>query len=294
LEGSFLFVILINCNIILIMDIAVTGGSGRLGQVVIDHLIAQGHTVRSLDRALSQRIHRSAGAIRTLQVDLTDLPAVTGALRSCEAVVHLAAYPGPHGQPPGVVYANNTLASYNVLSATASLGIRHICLASSVNAIGGIGSRAGRYDYFPVDEEHPTYNEDDYSLGKWVMEQQAGSFARRFPEVTLSSLRFHGLPDTPPEPQRGLEGADGPAARTLWGWTLIGEAARACELALQAGFTGHEVFFITAPRTTSSVPSLELARHAYPRVPLRGNLSGHRSFYDCSKAARLLGWVHSA
>jgi UDP-glucose 4-epimerase len=274
------------------MEIAVTGGSGRLGQVVIDRLIAQGHTVRSLDRALSSRTQRSAGAIRTLQVDLTDLPAVTGALRGCEAVIHLAAYPGPQGQPPGVVYANNTLASYNVLHAASSLGIFKVCLASSVNALGGIGSRAGRYDYFPVDEQHPTYNEDDYSLGKWVMEQQASSFARRFPEMTLSSLRFHGLPDEPPEPQGGLEPASGPGARTLWGWTLIGEAARACELALVADFTGHEVFFITAARTTSTVPSLELARYAYPEVPIRGDLSGHKSFYDCSKAASLLGWVH--
>jgi hypothetical protein len=27
-------------------------------------------------------------------------------------------------------------------------------------------------------------------------------------------------------------------------------------------------------------------------VPIRGDLSGHRSFYDCNKAERLLGWTH--
>ncbi len=276
------------------MDIAVTGGSGRLGQVVIAHLIAQGrHTLRSLDRALSQRMRQFAGAVRPIQLDLADLPALTGALRGCEAVIHLAAHPGPHGQPPGVVYANNTLASFNLLYAASSLGIQQVCLASSVNAVGGAGSRSGRYDYFPVDETHPTYNEDDYSLSKWVMEQQADSFARRNPEMTLSSLRFHALPDEPVEPQGSLEGADGPGARTLWGWTLIGEAARACELAIQASYSGHEVFFITAPRTNSTIPSMELARYAYPSVPVRGDLSGHKSFYDCSKAARMLGWVHS-
>jgi UDP-glucose 4-epimerase len=275
------------------MDIAVTGGSGRLGQALIDRLVEGGHAVRSIDRALAPRLQRSIGTVRHLQLDLNDLPALVGALRGCEAVIHLAAYPGPDGQPPGVVYANNTLASYHVLWATSSLGIRRVCLASSVNALGGIGSRAGRYDYFPVDEAHPTYNEDDYSLSKWVMEQQADSFARRFPDLMIGSLRMHALPDYPPEPHGDLESADGPGARTLWGWTLMGEAARACELAIQAEFTGHEVFFITAPRTGSKLPSLELARHAYPRVPIRGDLSGFRSFYDCRKARRLLGWIHA-
>jgi len=27
-------------------------------------------------------------------------------------------------------------------------------------------------------------------------------------------------------------------------------------------------------------------------VPVRGDLSSHRSFFDCRKAERLLGWRH--
>lgn len=278
------------------MHVAVTGGSGRLGQVVVEHLVARGHQVLSLDRAApqaAQQPHLDSGAVGFAEADLNDLPALTELIRGCEAVIHLAAYPGPWGPPPGVVYANNTITSYNALYAASSLGIERVCLASSINALGGLASRTGRFDYFPVDEAHPTHNEDDYSLSKWVLEQQADSFARRFPAMTIGSLRFHALVPQPPEPRHSLDTAEAGVARGLWGWTLIEEGARACELAIQAGYKGHEVFFITAPRTLSAIPTLQLAAFAYPNVPVRDDLSGHKSFYDCSKAARLLGWTHA-
>ena len=258
--------------------------------------------MRSLDRAAS---HEGAlattpslpagteDAVRFLDADLNDLEALTEAIRGCDAVIHLAAFPGPTGQPPGVVYANNTLTNYNVLYAATSLGIEKVCLASSINALGGIISRRGRFDYFPVDEQHPTYSEDDYSLSKWVGEVQADSFARRFPSMTISSLRFHALVDNYlKEHSHTKDSAEEGVARGLWGWTLISEGARACELAILADFKGHEVFFIVAPITHSAIPTLELAAHAYPEVPIRGDLSGHASFYDSSKAGRLLGWHH--
>jgi nucleoside-diphosphate-sugar epimerase len=277
------------------MNIAVTGGSGRLGQVVVKQLVASGHQVLSLDRVLPSAAQQSqidGKTVKFADVDLNNLAALTETITGCDAIIHLAAFPGPWGQPPGVVYANNTLTSYNVLHASSALGMRFVCLASSINAVGGLGSKRGHFDYFPVDEQHTSYSEDDYSLSKWVLEQQADSFANRFPEMTISSLRFHALVPAPPERQHTLETAESGGARGLWGWTLIDEGARACVLALQAEFHGHEVFFITAPRTTSAIPTLELAAHAYPEVPIRSELPGTKSFYDASKAERLLGWTH--
>jgi nucleoside-diphosphate-sugar epimerase len=287
------------------MDIAVTGGNGRLGRQVVERLLRAGHRVRSLDRAAPQVdpaaglpapapiLEEAGDALRTLDADINRLDALTEAISGCDALIHLAAFPGPQGPPPGVVYANNTLTTYNALYAASALGIRKVCLASSINALGGIASRRGRFDYFPVDEQHPTYNEDDYSLSKWVGEIQADSFARRFPEMTISSLRFHALVDHPlKNHSHTKEKAEDGTARGLWGWTLITEGARACELALEPEWRGHEVFFIVAPETHSSIPTLELAEYAYPEVPIHGDLSGHKSFYDSSKAGRLLGWYH--
>ena len=73
----------------------------------------------------------------------------------------------------------------------------------------------------------------------------------------------------------------------------ISSSDPACLLALTADFCGHEAFYIVAPRTTLATPSLALKDRFFPDVPVRGDLSGNRGFYDCAKAARLLGWQHN-
>ncbi|MCS6848305.1 MAG: NAD(P)-dependent oxidoreductase [Anaerolineae bacterium] len=282
------------------MKVAVTGGNGRFGRVVIAHLIRSGYDVVNIDRTPPEGASANrpnAGAF--ISLDLADLPALTRALEGCDAVIHLAAIPSPMHVPEPDVYVNNTVTSYNVLFAAADLGIEKVCLASSINAIGGAYSRKARYDYFPVDERHPTYNEDAYSLSKWVMEQQADSFARRHERMTIASLRLHGLHKL--AARRTLEDINqlDPVVRLrvanhLWAYTDIDAAARACIAALHATYTGHEVFFIVAPTTifTPDIHSAELAQQFYPDVPIVGDLSGNAGFYNCAKAERLLGWRH--
>jgi len=269
------------------MKIAVTGGNGRFGRVVVRLLKNGGHDVLNIDQAASER-HNSD--VPFFAANMRDLDALTNALQGHDGVVHLAAIPSPQSAPAPEVYANNTIGSYHVLFACAQLGIKKVCLASSINSIGGAYSRAARYDYFPVDEAHPTYNEDAYSLSKWVLEAQADSFARRYEDMTLSTLRFHGLVPTRYDGTPRMESPT--MVNHLWAYTHIDDAAKACELCLQATWRGHERFFIVGPRTVVTVPSLELAARFYPQTKLNGDLSGDRSFYDCSKAKRLLGWEH--
>lgn len=269
------------------MKIAVTGGNGRFGRVVVRHLAQQGHAVLNLDRPTTETQNPD---VPFVGVDVADAAALIDALADSEAVVHLAAIANPRDFPAPHIYANNTVSSYNVLHACAELGINKVCLASSINAIGGVYSRKARYDYFPVDEKHPTYNEDPYSLSKWVMETQGDSFARRHEDMTISSLRFHGLSPKRYDASRHVDAQ--PVINHLWAYTQIDEAARACELSLLAAWKGHEVFFITGPRTEVNVPSIELAQRFYPDTKITGDLSGHRSFYNASKAENLLGWKH--
>lgn len=271
------------------MRIAVTGGNGRFGRVVMRHLKQRGHDPISLDRAPSPS-DAIDSSVPFIELDLADLAALMKAFEGCDAVIHLAAIPSPRDFPAPEVYTNNTVTSYNALYACAELGIKKVCLASSINAIGGVYSRKARYDYFPVDEAHPSYNEDAYSLSKWVLETQADSFARLCEDMTISSLRFHGI--VPAKYDGSARFEMRPMVNHLWAYTNADEAARACELALLAEFMGHEAFFITGPTTVVNRPSLELARQFYPDVKITGDLSGRRSFYDTSKAQRLLGWLH--
>lgn len=271
------------------MRIAVTGGNGDMGRSLIPHLLEQSHTVVSIDRTLSATHMRG---VDCLIADTRDFGQFAASIRGCDALIHLAAIRAPLNHPDPVVYADNTLSSYNALSAASALGIKRVCLASSINAIGGAFSRSPRYDYFPLDEQHPTYAEDPYSLSKWVLEQQGDAFARRFEWMTIASLRFHWLLDTRTKAIQNKVVMGELVIRHLWAYTLLSEASRACLLSLTADFTGHEVFYIVAPHTVTPEPSLELARQHYPQTEIRGDLSDNTGFFNCAKAERLLGWKH--
>ncbi|MFN2629094.1 MAG: NAD-dependent epimerase/dehydratase family protein [Gaiellaceae bacterium] len=71
------------------MKILVTGGAGFIGSHVVDRLVAQGHRARVFDLAYAKYGRRSE-ADHVLG-DLLDLEVVRGAVRDCDAVVHLAA-----------------------------------------------------------------------------------------------------------------------------------------------------------------------------------------------------------
>ena len=145
--------------------------------------------------------------------------------------------------------------------------------------------------YLPVDEEHPTRAEDSYSVSKWVGEQIADGFARRRP-VQIASFRFHGLWDTRSDSARRRPAQTDPApgAKQLWGYTDLTDAARACRMALEADWQGHEVFFITAADTSLALLTRKAIAATLPGVPLRAELPGFASAFDCSRAERLFGW----
>ncbi|HEX2911592.1 MAG TPA: NAD(P)-dependent oxidoreductase [Chloroflexia bacterium] len=273
------------------MRIAITGGNGTVGRAVVELALKQGHSVVSIDRAALEQPENRPN-LDFVQAEITRYEELEEALRGCEGLVHLAAYPSPGKLPDYVIHNNNVVGSYNALSAAAHLGITKVCQASSVNAIGAVYSRWPHYDYFPLDEQHPTYNEDPYSLSKWICEQQADSIARRYEDMTISSLRFHGVGGKPGTPHPFNPLSENYRAKDLWGFTRLEAVARAALLALSADFKGHEVFFIVAPVTTMSQLSLELKQEYYPDVPVQGDLSGNRGFFNCNKAERLLGWKH--
>jgi UDP-glucose 4-epimerase len=270
------------------MKIALTGGSGSIGRTILAQAVAQGHSVVSIDRAPPKE--PLPDGVPFVEADIGDYDALVGAFTGCDALVHMAAIPSPFQQPDHVVHNNNVVGSYNALRAAVEVGIKRMCQASSVNAIGLSYSRTWHFDYLPLDEEHPDHNEEPYGLSKWICEQQANSFARRYEDISIASMRFHwAVPDR----AMAAKAFNTPGhEQHLWAYVDIGAAARACLLSLQADFKGHEVFYIVAPDTIADVPSLELARTYFPDVPIRGDLSGHRSFFSSAKAEKLLGWSH--
>ncbi len=276
------------------MKIAVTGGSGGIGRAISKLALERGHSVVSIDNAPSSGpgVPFSGDDIRYLVADATDYGQMIDAFEGCDAVVHMAAIPSAGRTPDHVTHNTNVVASYNALRAASVLGIRRICQASSVNAIGQAFSRNPRFDYFPLDEEHPNYSEEPYSLSKWICEQQADSFARRYEDASIASMRFHWVVSERATAAANFNPKTEIPGKHLWAYTLFEAAADACLLSLEVDWRGSEAFYITGPDTTSDTPSQELAATYFPDVPITGDLSGYRSFHSTAKAGRMLGWTH--
>jgi nucleoside-diphosphate-sugar epimerase len=264
--------------------IAVTGAAGRLGRHVVARALRAGHEVIATDLP---GVGGADGQVEWRAADLTDPDAARAALAGAQGVIHLGGLVHPR-YPEPEVHRVNVNGTYHVLVAAEEHGLEGVCLASSINAIGGVYSAEPRYDHFPVDEEHPSYAEDAYSLSKWIVEQQSAAFARRRPDVPFSALRLHGLRD---DFVSALStGDDGRARKDLWGWVSYDAAAAACLLALLRPTPGHAVYHVVSDRTITTTPSAELAARWYPQVPLRTPMPGTAGFYSTRRATADLGW----
>jgi nucleoside-diphosphate-sugar epimerase len=266
--------------------IAVTGAAGRLGRPVVARALRAGHEVIAVD--LPAALPEPDGRVQWRAADLTDLDAARAALAGAQGVIHLGGLTHP-GYPEPAVHRTNVEGTYHVLVAAEEHALEAVCLASSVNAIGGIYSAAPHVDYFPIDEDHPSYCEDPYSLSKWIVEQQSAAFARRRPDVAFSALRLHGLRDAAASAIRP-GGNDERPHRDLWGWVTFDAAAAACLLALHRTTPGHAVYNIVADRTTTGTPTADLLARWYPGVPLRSPLAGNAGLYCTARASGELGW----
>ncbi|MBT6707304.1 MAG: NAD(P)-dependent oxidoreductase [Chloroflexi bacterium] len=279
----------------------VTGSTGRAGEYIVKDLTANGYDVVGVDQNPpgGTNVQRSQGYTYKT-VDVTDFGQVLSAMKNCDAAIHMAAIPNPIMAPEHEVFRVNMTSNWNVLEAAEILGIKKIVLASSVNAVGAVFSKGvTQRPYFPIDEDHPTFAEDAYSVGKWISEELADAFVRRRPgEVQIASMRFHGLMDR--ERQSALNaqsersGLSGGAPMHFWGWSDIAESAHACTLAIEADFGGHEAFFINQEDTAVDEPTESLIKQLYPEAEIRTPMPGNTSAISVEKAKRLLGWQPKA
>ena len=100
----------------------VTGASGKLGQAVVEELLAHEYEVVGADLASPPRgevAHSPGGGNRAFQfaqIDLVDVDQVAGAMSGAQAVIHLGAIPGPNRVADEVVFGNNTRATFAVIA----------------------------------------------------------------------------------------------------------------------------------------------------------------------------------
>ncbi|KAJ3560298.1 hypothetical protein NP233_g10930 [Leucocoprinus birnbaumii] len=249
------------------MKLVITGCNGSVGVRVVLLALKHGHNVTGVDHTslspdLSNFVKDYHARFTFHQIDLKDYDRTLELLQNskCEAIVHLAAIRNPSDYK---VQTHNTT------------------------------QQAHRY--FPMDEDHPTEPDEPYGLSKIICELQAATITRRYPTMRIASLRLHWSLEYGKYPPDGKEDA---AARDLWGYVDQDSSAEAFLLALTCDTSKWpskaEAFFIASPTIGPNKDSGELKAKFWPDVPVKEGfeISGRKGFFDCSKAERLLGWVH--
>ena len=273
------------------MLVAVTGGSGKLGRVVVADLRSHGFDVLDLDIQPPRD-----PVVPFTRIDFKDfgqtfeaLTAIDDRHDGIDAVVHLAAIPGAGMSANAATFANNIISTYNVFSAARHAGIKNIVWASSETVLGIPFDTPP--PYLPVDEEYPPRPETAYSLAKDLEEEMARQLCRWDPTLKMMGLRFSNVME--PTDYAAFPGFDAdPGLRrwNLWSYIDARDGAQAVRRALEHEATGTEVFIIANADTVMSRPTADLVATVFPDVPVRKDLGRNESLLSIEKARRVLGY----
>jgi nucleoside-diphosphate-sugar epimerase len=181
-------------------QILVTGGTGRIGRVVIDDLVGRGFPVRATTSKPIEGLDDRAGAVEWRRFDFISALAADyeELLAGCEAVLHLAAEIGKADRMQQV----NVEATRQLAEAAERAAVSAFCYASSV-AVYGSGRRR------VTDEDSPVLTIDrDVRSEYWALdyvrtygrtklggERVIRSIARSVPYVILRPTVVVDIPD---------------------------------------------------------------------------------------------------
>jgi nucleoside-diphosphate-sugar epimerase len=274
------------------MRVVVTGGSGKLGVAVVQELVDHSYDVVNVDRAPA----RDPKCPYTY-ADLTDygqvievMSGIDSRYDNVDAVVHLAAIPGPGVATNAATFANNITATYNVFHAARAAGISNIVWASSETLLG-LPFDSAPPPYIPVDEEYPARPETSYALAKHLEEQMAAQLCRQDPRLKMIGLRFSNVM-TPDDYAAFPSFNADPRLRSwnLWSYIDRRDGAQAVRRALEHDAAGLDIFIIANADSVMTTPVRELAAEVYPGVPVTREVGPHDTLLSIEKARRVLGY----
>lgn len=165
------------------MHVLITGADGFIGSHLTEALVRQGHTVRAfvlynsfnswgwLDHCAPD----VQGHFEIFSGDIRDPHGVKAAMKSCAAVLHLAALIAiPYSyHSPDTYVDTNIKGTLNILQAARELGVKRVIHTSTSEVYGTA-------QFVPITEAHPLNAQSPYSATKIAADQLANSFYASF------------------------------------------------------------------------------------------------------------------
>jgi nucleoside-diphosphate-sugar epimerase len=146
----------------------VTGGSGIVGQFVVDHCLCHHPRLRITNVDIKPPLpqHAAEPNVSFIQASITDLEPIRAAMAGQHRVIHLGAFNDGDAPEEELYQSVNTVGAWNVLVAAEEAGCQRVAVASSIAAIGehygGPGDDTPMY--LPIDEEHPCIPKGGYGV----------------------------------------------------------------------------------------------------------------------------------
>lgn len=175
--------------------ILVTGADGFIGSHLAEHLVRQGHTVRSFvlyNSFNSWGWLDSSPLAREMEIfagDVRDPNGIRQAMKGCDVVLHLAALIAiPYSyHSPDTYVETNIKGTLNVVQAARDLDVERVVHTSTSEVYGTAR-------FVPITEEHPLQGQSPYSATKIAADQLALSFYRSFgtPVTVLRPFNTYG------------------------------------------------------------------------------------------------------
>jgi nucleoside-diphosphate-sugar epimerase len=268
------------------MQIAVTGGLGRLGRYVVHAL--EPHDVRVLDIGAENDC---------VQADLRDFAALRAALRGSEVVVHLGGIDRSVATDDAETMQVNAMGTWNLFEASLREGVRRVVHCSSSSVLGLDQSNPHLPPrYLPIDEAHELRPTDAYGLSKFCGERIAEAFSRRGLEVIVIRPCFVAFP----EMADFMAGRPGPQGRSeplpyLRTYVAPEDCARGFAATVSVEYAGFEAFFLAAADAFAAEPTVARLEALY-NTPIPVRDPAHFQRNDCASpishaaAAARLGW----
>ena len=273
------------------MKLLVTGGLGDVGRDICPEL-AQFHDVTIFDKG------KGGGALKCIQGDITSPDDVNSAMQGMDGVIHLV---GIWKEPvtARAVMEVNVMGLVNVLEAAVAHGVKRVCVASSIAAMGfsGLQTKVSPPVCLPVDETHPCRPDGMYGVSKLIGEELCKTYTRKHglsticfrpPWVFTGDMKLKkGSARLFEDPNTGM--------KDLWGYIDARDVARAFALAVEKENISHETFIISAKNHHSKLNWMDLVKTFFPETRAISNknsffFDGRKSLFDISKAGAMLGF----
>ncbi len=160
----------------------VTGATGFIGGNLARALLEDGHQIRALVRAHSDRRNIAGLPVELVVGDLDDPQKLTEQVAGCDVIFHVAAHYSLWMKDRDSIYRANVDGTKNLLAAARAAGIKRFVHTSSVAAIG-----VPAPDTLGTEETRTTLEElvSDYKKSKFLGEQAARQAAREGLDVVI-------------------------------------------------------------------------------------------------------------